>query len=69
MSLKAFHLLFITISSAMAFACGVWGLKNHLSPEPGAFDLWLGVGGILGGVGLIIYEIRFLKRTKGESYL
>ena len=69
MSLKAFHVLFITISSAMALACGLWGVKSHFSPEPGAFDLWLGVGGLLAGIGLIIYEIRFLKKTKGGSYL
>jgi FtsH-binding integral membrane protein len=69
MSLKAFHVLFITLSIAMAFGCGVWGLRNHFSPDPGAFDLWLGLGGVVAGVGLIVYEIRFLKRTKGESYL
>ncbi len=69
MSLKAFHVLFITISSAMAFGCGVWGIHNHFSPAPGPFDLWLGVGGVLAGIGLVVYEIRFLKKTKGESYL
>lgn len=69
MSLKAFHVLFITIASAMAFGCGVWGLKSHFSAEPSAFDLWLGLVGVLAGIGLIVYEIRFLKKTKGESYL
>jgi hypothetical protein len=29
MSLKAFHLIFITASSALAFGFGVWSLKNY----------------------------------------
>jgi hypothetical protein len=69
MSLKAFHVLFITISSAMAFGCGVWGVRSHFSMEPGPFDLWLGVGGLIAGIGLIVYELLFLKKTKGVSYL
>ena len=35
MSLKAFHLIFITASSALAFGCGVWGLKDYFSPDGG----------------------------------
>lgn len=69
MSLKAFHVLFITIASAMAFGCGIWGLRSHFSSQPGTFDLWLGIGGVLAGIGLVIYEIRFLKKTKGQSLL
>jgi hypothetical protein len=69
MSLKAFHVLFITIASAMALGCGIWGLQGHFSSESGRFDLPLGIGGILAGLGLIAYEIHFLKKTKGESLI
>ena len=69
MSLKAFHILFITISSAMAFGCGVWGLKSHFSPESGPFDLWFGAGCLIAGLGLMVYEIRFIKKSRGVSHL
>jgi len=69
MSLKAFHVVFITASSALAFGCGVWELKNAFAPEGGAMDVVFGVGGLLAGVGLIIYERYFLKKLKNVSYL
>jgi hypothetical protein len=69
MSLKAFHVLFITIASAMALGCGAWGLQGHFSAEPARFDLPLGILGVVAGLALIAYEIHFLKKTKGESLL
>jgi hypothetical protein len=69
MSLKAFHLIFITASSALAFGCGVWGLKDFFSMEGRAWDLVFGLGSIAAGVGLILYERYFLKKLKKVSYL
>jgi len=68
MSLKAFHVIFITAASAMCVGCGVWGLKNFLSGS-GAFDLVFGIGSFLAGAGLLLYERYFLKKTKDVSYL
>ena len=69
MSLKAFHVIFITAASAMAFGCGVWGIKNYFSPDGRPVELIFGIGSILAGVALIIYERYFLKKLKNISYL
>jgi len=69
MSLKAFHLIFITASCALAFGCGVWGIKNYFSADGKLLDLLFGLGSLLAGVGLIFYERYFLKKLKDVSYL
>ena len=69
MSLKAFHLIFITASSALAFGCGVWGLKSFFSEGGRAWDLVFGLGSLVTGIGLILYERYFLKKLKQVSYL
>jgi len=64
MSLKAFHLIFIIVSIALAFGFGVW-----LILQGGVLNILLGVGSFAVGVGLIFYERYFLKKTKNVSYL
>lgn len=64
MSLKAFHLIFIVVSIALAFGFGVW-----LVLQGGLLNILLGVGSFAVGVGLIFYERYFLKKTKNVSYL
>ena len=69
MSLKTFHLIFISASTALAFGCGVWGLKDFFSEGGRAWDLIFGLGSLAAGVGLVIYERFFLKKLKHVSYL
>jgi hypothetical protein len=69
MSLKAFHLIFITAATALAFGCGVWGLRDFWSPDGRTWDLLFGLGSFAAGAGLILYERYFLKKLKNESYL
>ena len=69
MSLKTFHLVFITASSALAFGFGVWELKDAFSGDGGAMSVVLGIGSLAAGVGLIFYERYFLKKLKNISYL
>jgi hypothetical protein len=69
MSLKTFHLIFITASSALAFGCGVWELKTYFSAEGRGMDLVFGLASLAAGVGLILYERYFLKKLKHVSYL
>jgi len=69
MSLKMFHLFFITAACALAFGCGVWGLRNYWGTDGQLHDLVFGVGSILVGGGLIVYERYFLKKLKNVSYL
>ena len=69
MSLKAFHLVFITAACLLAFGCAVWALRNYWSPEGRLLDLLFGLGSIAAGIGLICYERYFLKKLKKLSYL
>ena len=61
MSLKAFHLVFVTLLTALSFGCAGWGFA-HGRPLFGA-------AGIVAGVLVIIYGIYFLKKLKHVSYL
>jgi multisubunit Na+/H+ antiporter MnhC subunit len=64
MSLKAFHLIFIIVSIALAFGFGVW-----LALQGGLMNVIFAVLSFGAGVGLIFYERYFLKKTKDISYL
>ena len=69
MSLTAFHVLFITAASALAFGFGVWLLQAYRSPEGATSDLTGGVAALVAGLGLLVYEGFFLKKLKHVSYL
>ena len=69
MSLKAFHVVFITAASALCFGCGVWGLKSYTAGDGRWGDLAFGLGSFITGVALILYERYFLKKLKRVSFL
>ncbi|HWW03295.1 MAG TPA: hypothetical protein VNZ64_26570 [Candidatus Acidoferrum sp.] len=69
MSLKAFHVVFITASSALAFGFGVWELKDYASANGQPADLLFGLGSFAVGAALIVYERYFLKKLKKVRYL
>lgn len=69
MSLKAFHIFFISLASLMTLCCGIWALKTYFSPEPRTWQLWFGIGSLLVSVSLMIYGRSFIKKTKNLSYL
>lgn len=69
MSLKAFHVLFITAASALAFGLGVWMLRAYRSPDGATSDLIWAVAAFCAGVALLVYEGFFLKKLKNVSYL
>lgn len=68
MSLKAFHLVFVTASVLLAFAVAAWAFVNY-SEAQRPMDLFYGLGSALCGVGLIVYGRYFLKKLKHISYL
>ena len=69
MSLKAFHVIFITAASLMLFGFGAWMLRAYRGPESQTSDLVWAVAALASGVGLLVYEGFFLKKLKNISYL
>jgi hypothetical protein len=69
MSLKAFHVIFITAAVLMAVGCAVWGFKSYFSAEGRALDLVFGIFSVLGAIALVVYERFFLKKLKDVSYI
>jgi hypothetical protein len=61
MSLKAFHLIFVTLLTSLSFGCAAWAFQ--------AGNTFWGVAGVVVGVFVIIYGIYFLKKLKNISYL
>ncbi len=68
MSLKAFHLVFITASVLLSFGFGAWSLVDF-SDYGRTVDLVFGIGSVGVGVGLIVYGRYVLRKLKHISYL
>ena len=62
MSLKAFHICFIVLSTSLALGFGVWAFQN-LEPQSGS-RLVLRVGGFLVAGGLLGYGSWFLRKMR-----
>jgi hypothetical protein len=69
MSLKAFHIVFITVSSGLALGCGVWLLISGFSAGGTKKDIFFGIGSLVGAAALVFYGRYFLKKLKNVSYL
>ena len=68
MSLKAIHVLFITVATIFAAGFGVWSIDYFLDRRE-ALYLALGVFSLTASVALIGYGSWFLKKMKDVSYL
>lgn len=68
MSLKAFHVVFVTLSTVLATGFGVWAIQESARDGQGG-TLALGIGSLIGAVGLIIYGVWFLRKLKRFSWL
>jgi hypothetical protein len=60
MSLKAFHLLFISLSIVLAVAFGLWSVELYAQGEPAAY-LATAIVSFAGAVVLGVYETRVLR--------
>ena len=61
MSLKTFHLIFVTLLTALTFGCSAWAFAAGKPVFGGA--------AVVTGILVIIYGIYFLKKLKKISYL
>ena len=61
MSLKAFHILFVSISTLMCVALGVWGTVLQSSNTQ---SFVMGILGYAGAVALLIYGVRVFKKLR-----
>ncbi len=68
MSLKAFHLFFILISTLLAAGMGGWSLRQYGDLNE-TWLLVLGVGSFLVTGALLVYLPWFLKKYRQYSYL
>ena len=68
MSLKAFHIFFIILSTLLAVALGVWAL-DEFGRSASWVHLALGVGSFIASGVLVLYGIWFLRKLKRVSYL
>jgi hypothetical protein len=63
MSLKAFHVIFIVCSIALAIAFGGWAI-NSFKEQHSYADLFAGIGSFRTAMGLVLYEVMFIKKVK-----
>ena len=61
MSLKAFHLIFVTLLTALTAGCAIWAFQA-------GSVLW-GTASVITGIFVVIYGIYFLRKLKNVSYL
>jgi hypothetical protein len=61
MSLKAFHLVFVTVLTTLSLGVAIWAFL--------AGKIIFGALGIIAAILVIIYGIYFLKKLKKISYL
>lgn len=68
MSLKAFHLVFITASILLAFGFAAWAIVDFADHRL-FVDLVYAAGSLLAGAALIRYSKFVLKKLKHIGYL
>ena len=61
MSLKAVHLIFVTLLTALSFGCAAWAFASG--------HLFSGATAVAAGILVVIYGVYFLKKLKNISYL
>ncbi len=68
MSLKAFHIFFIILSTLLAVAFGVWAVDDF-GQSGSRLNLSLGIGSFIASGGLVWYGIWFLRKLKHVGFL
>lgn len=61
MSLRSFHLVFVTVCTLLCAFLVLWSFV--LAPEPSAMATGFGVVGIIGLILMPVYGVAFLKKA------
>ncbi len=64
LGIKTFHLIFISISVLLAGGVAVWAFDFAQQVSRPAVYVATGIGAILFGLGLVVYEIVFVRKLK-----
>lgn len=67
MSLRGFHVVFVVLALALSVLTGIWSL-NQFRLAGGATWLTLGIVCLAVAVGLVVYGLWFVRKTKGKEY-
>ena len=62
MSLKTFHVIFIVFSIAVSLIYAYWSIRQYQSVHVLSY-LWSAIGSGIFALGLIVYEVLFLKKV------
>ena len=68
MSLKAFHIVFVTVSTLLAIGVGVWAIRDFRTGGARG-SLYVGIGCFVAVPALMVYGRWFLRKLKHVSYL
>ncbi len=68
MSLKAFHIVFITLSTLLTLGFGFWGVEDWRR-SGNSWHLGLGIGSFGAAVVLVVYGRWFLRKLRRVGYL
>lgn len=68
MSLKAFHVFFVSVATLACAAFGMWALTQR-SASDDATLLIVGTASLLLAGALLIYGFWFLRKTRDMGYL
>jgi len=64
MSLKTFHLFFVTVSTLFGAAFAAWCLRQFRLDQNAAHLVWAAVS-VVGSAALVYYGTRFLHKMRG----
>ncbi len=66
MSLRIFHVIFITISIALSVFVAIWGVREYVATRSSG-ALALAVVFVAGGVALVLYAGKAFRKLKDLS--
>jgi membrane protein CcdC involved in cytochrome C biogenesis len=69
MSLKAFHIIFVTVTTLFSLFFGMWSLDQYRNVDPSGQNLMFMLLSFAMLVVLPVYGYYFLKKLKDVSFL